>query len=341
MNAWYRRLLYLAAALALTVVVLGAWVRLTDAGLGCPDWPGCYGQLTVPDEAHEHAAAAEAFPDRPLDAGKAWHEMIHRYVATTLGFTIVLIAGLALANRRDPRQPVLLPLILLGTVIVQGLLGMWTVTLLVKPLIVVLHLFGGLSTLGLAFWLILEARRQRAVSAPRVERRVFGPALLALVVLVCQIALGGWTSSNYAALACPDLPQCLGQWWPGQADFSEAFVLWRGLGVNYEGGVLDAAARVAIHLTHRLGALITLVVMIVVGGRSTRRDLYPTPIVVAGWLVIAAVSLQMTLGASTVWFGVPLWVATAHNGGAALLLLSVINLNHAASFRGIGKLRGG
>lgn len=336
MYAWYQRLLYLAAALALTVIVLGAWVRLTDAGLGCPDWPGCYGQLTVPDEDHEHAAAREAFPDRPLDPVKARNEMIHRYVATTLGLVICGIAGLALANRRDPRQPVGLPLLLLGTVVVQGLLGMLTVTLLVKPLIVVLHLLGGLSTLGLAFWLILEAARQRAVSAPRVARRAFGPAVLALVVLVCQIILGGWTSSNYAALACPDLPGCLGQLWPEEADFSEAFILWRGLGVNYEGGVLDAAARVAIHLTHRLGAFITLVVMIVVGGRATRRPLNPAPMAAAGWLVIAAVSLQMILGTSTVWFGLPLWVATAHNGGAALLLLAVINLNHAASYRGAG-----
>jgi len=332
MYAWYRRLLWVAATLALVVIVLGAWVRLTDAGLGCPDWPGCYGQLTVPNEDHEHAAAAAAFPDRPLDARKAWHEMIHRYVATTLGLAIVGIAGLALLNRRDPRQPVGLPVLLLGTVVVQGLLGMLTVTLLVKPLIVVAHLFGGLSTLGLAAWLILEARRQGARSAPRTTRRAFWPAVFALVVLVCQILLGGWTSSNYAALACPDLPQCLGQWWPEQADFGEAFILWRGLGINYEGGVLDAAARVAIHLTHRLGALITLGVMIVVGGRATRAALYPRPVVLAGWLVIGAVSLQMTLGASTVWFGLPLWVATAHNGGAALLLLSIINLNHAASY---------
>jgi cytochrome c oxidase assembly protein subunit 15 len=336
----YRRLLYVAAALAFTVVVLGAWVRLTDAGLGCPDWPGCYGQLTVPNEAHEHAAAREAFPDRTIDERKAWHEMIHRYVATTLGFVIVLIAGLAVANRHDARQPVGLPVLLLATVIFQGLLGMWTVTLLVKPLIVVAHLIGGLSTLGLAFWLILEARRQRAVSAPRVERRMFAPALLALVVLACQISLGGWTSSNYAALACPDLPGCLGQWWPGQADFREAFVLWRGLGVNYEGGVLDAAARVAIHVTHRLGALVTLVVMIVVGGRATRRRFHAPPVVAAGWLVLGAVSLQMLLGVSAVWFGLPLWVATAHNAGAALLLLAVINLNHAASFRGGGVFAG-
>lgn len=336
MHAWYTRLLYVAATLALTVVVLGAWVRLTDAGLGCPDWPGCYGQLTVPDEAHEHEAAREAFPDKPVDATKAWHEMIHRYVATTLGLSIVGIAGLAVANRRDPRQPVGLPVLLLATVIFQGLLGMWTVTLLVKPLIVVAHLLGGLTTLGLAFWLILESRRQRPVSAPRAARRPFLPALAALVVLACQIALGGWTSSNYAALACPDLPACLGQWWPEQADFDEAFVLWRGLGVNYEGGVLDASARVAIHVTHRLGALITLIVLIVVAGRATRAHLHPPPMVTAGWLVIGAVSLQMILGVSTVWFGLPLWVATAHNGGAALLLLSVINLNHVASYSRAG-----
>ncbi|MCC7257206.1 MAG: COX15/CtaA family protein [Gammaproteobacteria bacterium] len=333
MYTWYQRFLNLAAALALTVVVLGAWVRLTDAGLGCPDWPGCYGHLTVPDEAHEHEAAREAFPDKPLDAQKAWHEMIHRYVATTLGLSICAIAGLAFADRRDPKQPVGLPLLLLATVIFQGLLGMWTVTLLVKPLIVVAHLLGGLTTLGLTFWLILEARRQRAFSAPRVQRQGYAPALLALAVLVVQISLGGWTSSNYAALACPDLPGCLGQLWPQEAEFGEAFVLWRGLGINYEGGVLDAAARVAIHLTHRLGALITLVVMIGVAGRVIRRGSQPAAVVTAGWLVIAAVSLQMILGLSTVWFGLPLWVATAHNGGAALLLLSVINLNHAASFR--------
>jgi cytochrome c oxidase assembly protein subunit 15 len=337
MQIWYRTLLYLAATLALTVVVLGAWVRLTDAGLGCPDWPGCYGQLTVPDEEHERSAAEEAFPDRPLDPSKAWNEMIHRYVATTLGLSIVGIAGLALANRRDPRQPVALPVALLGTVIFQGLLGMWTVTLLVKPLIVVAHLLGGLTTLGLTFWLILESQRQRAVSGPGAERRPFVPAVFALVVLVCQIALGGWTSSNYAALACPDLPGCLGQWWPEEADFSEAFVLWRGLGINYEGGVLDAAARVAIHFTHRLGALVALATLIVVGGRATRRHIHPASLVVAGWLVIGAVSLQMTLGVSTVWFGLPLWVATAHNGGAALLLLAVINLNHVASFGRFGE----
>lgn len=332
MYATYRSLLRVAALLALTVIVLGAWVRLTDAGLGCPDWPGCYGQLTVPSLPHEHEAAAAAFPDRPLDPIKARNEMIHRYAASTLGLIVLTMAGLAIANRRDPRQPVGLPLTLLALIIFQGLLGMWTVTLLVKPLIVVAHLLGGLSTLGLIFWLILESRHRSAVSAPRSSRRAHAPALLALTVVVLQIALGGWTSSNYAALACPDLPGCLGQWWPEEADWHEAFILWRGLGVNYEGGVLDAHARVAIHFTHRLGALITFLVVLLVGLRGMRRP-SPPGMAGAGRLMLAALLLQLVLGITTVWFGLPLWVATAHNGGAALLLLAVINFNHAASWR--------
>jgi cytochrome c oxidase assembly protein subunit 15 len=208
---------------------------------------------------------------------------------------------------------------------------MWTVTLLVKPLIVVLHLIGGLSTLGLAFWLILEARRAPAQSAPRPAGRAAVPALLALAVLAGQIMLGGWTSSNYSALACPDLPTCNGEWWPSRADFGEAFVPWRGLGINYEGGVLDAPARVAIHYTHRLGAGLTFLVLAAVAIGFLRRRSAPMQLPAA--LLLGALLLQIALGLSVVWFGLPLWVATAHNGGAALLLLAVINLNHAASFR--------
>jgi cytochrome c oxidase assembly protein subunit 15 len=262
--------------------------------------------------------------------------MIHRYVASTLGFTIVCIAVLAWANRRDPRQPVALPAVLLATVIFQGLLGMWTVTLLVKPLIVMAHLLGGLATLGLTFWLLLESRRQRAVSAPRPRRQAAGAAVAALAVLIAQIALGGWTSANYAALACPDLPTCTGEWWPDQADFAEGFVMWRGLGVNYEGGVLEAPARVAVHFTHRLGALVAFLVLVSVGARFMRDAAAVTRR--AGMLVLAATVLQVVLGISAVWFGLPLWIATAHNGGAALLLLAVINLNHAASHSGAGRL---
>ena len=329
MYNWYIRLIALATVLALIVVVMGAWVRLTDAGLGCPDWPGCYGSLIVPESAESQAAANAAFPERPLEAHKAWNEMIHRYAASTLGFAILLAALLAWLNRRDPRQPVGVPLTLLGVVIFQGLLGMWTVTLLLKPLIVMGHLLGGMTTLGMCFWLLLNHLRRTRIAAVGV-RPVVGMALSALIILVCQIALGGWTSSNYAALACPDLPTCQGSWWPEEANFSEAFVMWRGLGVDYEGGVLEAPARVAIHYTHRLGAMVTFLFLGFTALRAMRRKDDPATRL-AGQLMIVALIAQVAIGIGTVWYGLPLFLASAHNGVAAVLLLTVINLNHSAS----------
>lgn len=332
MYNWYVRLVMVATLLALIVIVLGAYVRLTDAGLGCPDWPGCYGSLILPNKAEELAEADAAFPERDLDPQKAWNEMIHRYVATTLGFSIMLLALLAWLNRKDSVQPVTLPIVLLGVVIFQGLLGMWTVTLLLKPLIVMAHLLGGLTTLGISFWLLLEHRRRSDVATNR-PRPVRKTALVCLVVLILQIALGGWTSSNYAALACPDLPLCQGQWWPEQANFGEGFVLWRGLGIDYEFGVLDAPSRVAIHFVHRLGAVVTFLLLLFVAISFLRRESGPDSAVVhrAGQLVILALVAQVSIGVGIVWFGLPLFLATSHNGVAALLLLSVINLNHAAS----------
>lgn len=325
---WYRRCLWTGAALCLVVVVLGAYVRLSDAGLGCPDWPGCYGHLVLPGDAATRANAQIAFPERELEAGKAWREMIHRYAATTLGLAILLAACFALLNRRSARQPVALPLVLLAVVIFQGLLGMWTVTLLLKPLIVMAHLLGGLTTLGLLAWLLLEERNR---NADRQARRASWPVVAGLVVLIGQIALGGWTSSNYAALACPDIPTCQGQWWPAQANFAEGFVLWRGLGTNYEFGVLDAPSRVAIHFTHRLGALLTLTVLVSLALWVRRRSAVPA-VRTATTLVLAAAVLQVSIGVGIVWFGMPLPLATSHNGVAALLLLAVINLLHATSF---------
>jgi cytochrome c oxidase assembly protein subunit 15 len=326
---WYIRFIHLATVLALIVVVLGAWVRLTDAGLGCPDWPGCYGSLIVPDQETEAAASNAAFPERPLDSAKAWNEMIHRYAATTLGLAILLAALLAWLNRRDTKQPVILPVVLLGVVIFQGLLGMWTVTLLLKPLIVMAHLIGGLTTLSLCFWLLLEHYRRPHTTAYQ-QRFFVKPALIALIVLIIQIALGGWTSSNYAALACPDLPTCNGEWWPENANFAEGFVLWRGLGIDYEFGVLDTPSRVAIHYTHRLGAMVTFLLLGFVALQFARQKTAP-PMRHAGQLTIVALIAQVTIGISVVWFGLPLSVATAHNGVAALLLLATINLNHTAS----------
>ena len=306
--------------LAFVVVTLGAWVRLTDAGLGCPDWPGCYGQLVVPEPA---SAAAAAF-DRPLEVGKAWREMIHRYLASTLGLVCVALAVIAWRNRRDPEQPLKTPLALVGLVIFQGLLGMWTVTLLLKPIVVVAHLFGGFATLALLFWLSRWRRVQ--VAAPPSFRAL---GLVAGALLVLQIGLGGWTSANYAALACPDFPRCQTQWWPAIADFDEAFVLWRGLGVDYEGGVLDHPARVAVHFTHRLGAIAAALAIGLFGALLLRqRPLRPD----AAALLIA-LAVQLALGAGIVLFGVPLPVAVAHNGGAALLLLAIVNANERIAQR--------
>jgi len=334
---WYRRCLWAGAALALVVIVLGAYVRLSDAGLGCPDWPGCYGHLVLPGDTQGRAVAQSVFPERELEAGKAWREMIHRYAATTLGLCIVLAALFAWLNRRSPRQPVTLPFVLLGVVVFQGLLGMWTVTLLLKPLIVMGHLLGGLTTLGLLTWLLLQERRR---NADRQPRHFQWPVIAGLLVLIGQIALGGWTSSNYAALACPDVPTCLGQWWPAEANFAEGFVLWRGLGVNYEFGVLDAPSRVAIHFTHRLGAVLTLVSLVSAALWARRRS--PSPAVrTATTLVLAVVVLQVSIGIGIVWFGLPLPLATAHNGGAALLLVAMINLLNATATRAAPRLATG
>jgi cytochrome c oxidase assembly protein subunit 15 len=323
----FRRLALAGVVLAFAVVVLGAWVRLSAAGLGCPDWPGCYGHLSVDDAARNVDAINEAFPQRPFEYHKAIKEMVHRYFASTLGLLILALAGLAIANRRDPQQPVVLPIALVALVIFQGLLGMWTVTLLLKPLIVVLHLLGGLATLSLLAWLALE----KPADAPDQRhlpglRRI---AIAALAVLTLQIALGGWTSSNYAALACPDFPTCQNSLWP-EMDVKDAFILWRGLGIDYEGGVLDHPARVAIHFVHRLGAVLAALMLAFASVAAIR--LGPTRGVrIAGAVVGAVLVCQLILGPVMVMRALPLSLATAHNGVAALLLLAVVALYRKVS----------
>jgi cytochrome c oxidase assembly protein subunit 15 len=318
MQDWFTNLARLGVVLALVVVTLGAWVRLTDAGLGCPDWPGCYGRLVVSAEIASDPAAAELHAERPLEAGKAWREMIHRYFASSLGLICLALASIAIARRKEPGQPLVLPLVLVGLVVLQGLFGMWTVTLRLLPLVVVTHLVGGLSVLGCLFWL---ARGK----APRVagSRALRTLGLAAGAVLALQIFLGGWTSSNYAAVACPDFPTCQTQWWPVIADFSQGFDLIHEIGPDYEGGVLDHPARVAIHFVHRLGAVLALLLIGFFGWRLLQEHESP----LTGGAVLAALAAQLGIGVSIVLFGVPLWVAVAHNGVAAILLLTVINAN--------------
>ncbi len=336
-----RKLAFAAVLIGLTVVVLGAYVRLTAAGLGCPDWPGCYGHLT-PFGAEQSVADGAALPGAPLDVGKAWHEMIHRYAASTLVLLIVLITALAIATRHESAARTRYAVALLGIVVLQAALGMLTVTWQLKPLIVTLHLIFGLTTLGLLWWLWLSLRAEDAepplistksslASARSSARWARTLAVLALACLAVQIALGGWTSSNYAAIACPDFPRCQGSWWPAAMDYRDAFVLWRAPNIDYEGGVLANSARIAIHFTHRLGAFVTACALLaaaltVLRNRSLRAYRIPRAAAVA---VLIALAAQLAIGISMVLRGFPLWLATAHNAGAALALLAVLALVHS------------
>jgi heme a synthase len=303
---WFRRLALAGALLAAAVVVLGAWVRLTDAGLGCPDWPGCYGHL---------------YPQMDHGFSKAMHEMIHRYFATTLGIIIISLLAWAVWNRKNRSQPLVPVALLLLIVCLQGALGALTVTRLLKPLIVTAHLLGGLTTLGILWWLSL-APGNRSLSTREASLRKYAWPGLALLLL--QIALGGWTSTNYAAVACPDLPTCQQSWWPPM-DFHDAFILSRGQDIDYTGGVLGNPARTAIHVTHRIGAVLAGAWLLMLGSltmlRAGQRSLRT-----AGALLVLAVSLQICIGVTMVHFAMPLPLATMHNAGAALLVIVMITL---------------
>lgn len=368
----FHRLAWAAVLLALGVIVFGSFVRLSNAGLSCPDWPTCYGQAAWPTAEHEISAANENF-ERAVEVTKAWREQFHRHIAGLLGVLVLMLSLLAARKRAfgvtsvlvasglvalsipvymsaagDPdanhvfavalflvAEAILfiqamrwsnadasrLSLLVLMVIIFQAVLGMWTVIWLVKPVIVMAHLLGGLLTLSLLTWLAWKTTPGPALvfaEAPRLRRLLW----VGLGLLVVQIALGGWTSANYAALACgTDFPTCLGQWWPAQ-DYREGFVLWRGIGVDYEGGVLDGPARVAIQMAHRMMALLVAGHLLVVGIRMVR-----TPgLVFWGVVLLVLLCAQVALGISNVLLGLPLWVAVAHNAGATLLLFTVVGL---------------
>jgi cytochrome c oxidase assembly protein subunit 15 len=320
----YRALVYCAVVLTFIVIVVGAYVRLEDAGLGCPDWPGCYGQiLGVPDDPHEVAQAEQAFPGKTVDKGRAWKEMLHRYLAGTLGLLIAAIAMLAWRQRRAIGHPPTLSVVLVLIVAFQAALGMWTVTLLLKPAIVTLHLLGGMTTLALTTWLAL---RELGPPAPPREAalRLRAWAVAAMAVLCAQIALGGWVSANYAALACPDFPTCQGAWVPGM-DFGNAFHVLRELGMTAGGAPLSQEALTAIQWSHRLGALITLLV----AGGIAARALREPALRGAAWVILGLLIVQIGLGVANVLLRLPLVLAAAHNAVAALLLAALVVLNFA------------
>lgn len=318
------KLSLIAVVLAFTVVLLGAYTRLVDAGLGCPDWPGCYGFITVPDEQHELDAATEAFPHAPVEAAKAWPEMIHRYFAGSLGLVVASLAIIGFINRSKKQQPLILSYALLGIIIFQAALGMWTVTLGLLPIIVMGHLLGGFITLTLLLLLFLNIRHHNPTAWASPIRSL---ALLGVVIVFVQIMLGGWTSANYAAIICADFPACQGSLLP-PLDFSGAFtVSTEGLN-NYQGGHLGNDARVTIQWLHRLGALVTssyllfLIFKLFTSGWKK----------FASWLLLVLIA-QVTLGISNVVFILPLSVAVAHNGVAALLLMSLATLVHYSGLK--------
>ncbi|MDH5435859.1 MAG: COX15/CtaA family protein, partial [Gammaproteobacteria bacterium] len=244
-----------------------------------------------------------------------------------LGLLICALAVIAWRHRHEERQPVVLPILLVAIVIFQGLLGMWTVTLLLKPVIVMLHLMGGMTTVSLLLWVGLRQSNlfMSDVNPAPVQLRPW--ALLALVIVVCQIALGGWTSANYAALACPDFPTCQTQWWPAM-NFVEGFTFWRGLGIDYEGGVLENDARVAVHMMHRIGALITFIYILVLSLRTILNSVNNKALRNMGIFLLCVLLAQVSLGIANIVFTLPLSIAVIHNGTGALLLLSVVALNH-------------
>ncbi len=397
-----RALAWVACVLAFFLIMYGSFVRLSNAGLSCPDWPTCYGRVTWPVKPAAVAKADKAFPNRPVETHKAWREQTHRFAAGTLGVLVLVEALVATWAARRRFGLVVAAVVLIGigiplymardyvsssvvaalgealllgvaifwrgsgwrriavlalaVVCFQALLGMWTVTWLLKPIVVSGHLLGGMATFALLAWVAWrlslfplpsgeggvsaakaetagegsDSRIPRDSTGPspqplsRGERGLFLAAAIGVVLLACQIFLGGWTSSNYAALACgiggSAFPTCLGQWWPTM-DFHQGFILWRGIGVDFQGGILDAASRTAIQMVHRFGAAVVFVYLLWLAHRVGRAGLR--------WHAAALAVLllaQVALGISNVVLGLPLPIAVAHTGGAALLLFALVGL---------------
>lgn len=316
----------IAFCFVIVVVVLGAFTRLVDAGLGCPDWPGCYGHLLWPIQEHNVIRANEAWPDMPVDHAKTWPEMVHRYFAGALGVLIVLLAAKGWKMREDATYPFRLPIFLLFLVVWQALFGMWTVTLKLWPQIVTIHLLGGMTILSLLWLLVLrlDNRIWRLPAALYEKTLGLRPwVLIGIAIVVCQILLGGWTTSNYAAYACHDFPTCHGEWLPPM-DMATGFNIFQTIGPNYLGGLLESDARVAIHFTHRIGAIVVAIYLL---GLSLRLfALGDSRIKTLAVVVLAALVLQIGLGITNVLLHIPLSVAVLHNAGGGLLLLTLVTL---------------
>lgn len=317
----YKNLVLISAILALCVVSLGAYVRLTDAGLGCPDWPGCYGTLTVPQSEAAIQHAQNNFPDQKVEVGKAWREMAHRYLAGTLGVLVLALALVSWTIKREIKNSPWLNITLLVVILFQAMLGMWTVTMLLKPAIVTAHLIGGMTTLALLVWI---AHRHWGYSSDTILKsdRLKLAVRISLFIIGLQIFLGGWTSTNYAALACTDFPTCHGSFWPAM-DFKDAFTMVRDLGESAVGHPISLETLTAIQWSHRIGALVTFLYLFIVsiklmGYWQLKR---------LSWLLLATLITQVLIGVGNLLMHLPLVLAVAHNFTAAVLLVLIVVLN--------------
>lgn len=312
-----------AVLLALFVVMLGAYTRLTDAGLGCPDWPGCYGHMVLPSAHSELQQAQTEFPAIPIEARKAWTEMAHRYVAGCLGLLIVFIALSVLRRRlQGINLPWHLPAALFFLVFFQAALGMWTVTLKLLPVVVMSHLLGGIIIVACLSRFRLQMSGLRGTNLPQ-----WRPWLRwAVIIIFLQIALGGWVSSNYAGISCIGFPQCNGSWWP-QLHFAKGFNLFAPVGANYQGGLLDNEVRVSIQFIHRLGAIVTALYVLILGALIVAKT-HSTYLRLSALFLMLLVLVQFTLGIMNVIYLLPIQVAVAHNGIAALLLATAFSMLH-------------
>lgn len=332
---WLTRL---AIILALVVITLGGWTRLNDAGLSCPDWPGCYGQLVVPETSEEIARAEQQFSGLPVNVGKSWLEMIHRYAASGLGLVVMILAVMTWLNKGRDDSPLVYSAGLLLLVVIQGLFGMWTVTLKLLPIVVTLHLLGGLLTLTLLIGLLQKLKLLRLteydevnVSGSSASRSKINMALkpakqiasVAVVLLFMQLALGGWTSTNYAGWSCT-------HWFYCQADietelnFTTGFNVEMEIGPDYQGGILPQPARAAIQMVHRVGGLIVAIVLLLLIGITIMRHRLRKPAA----LMLLVLVMQLGLGVANVVLALPLLLAMAHHSGAVLLLICLLWLKN-------------
>ena len=331
----YRKATLFTLILALLVIVLGSYVRLSDAGLGCPDWPGCYGQVIVGSDPEFKALAESSFPESPLNISKAWKEMTHRYVAGFLGLVILVLALLAWTQKQCRAAAITSTSLLLILVGLQAALGMWAVTMKVMPVIVTGHLLLGFITFWLIFWIYLrvnpniELAKQHGGTGPRAL------AIFAMLVLFLQIILGGWTSTNYAAMACADFPRCNGTWLPA-VDYLRALNFFSGLETGYS-GVLSFDGQVAVHWMHRAGALVNFALLTFVMLRATS-ERYAKPVRKAGLILSVLLLLQILLGVFSVKLELPLWIAVAHNAVAAILMLPLIAISFYSKYAFVGEI---